>query len=172
MTGYFEGGPNNQIQSSGVFYYVKETGSQLEASPQWHFDIVGFNGSYGFSGYTSSAGSHSHTMALDNSGGNAAHNNMRLYYVNTHTHSGSTSSAGSHDHSRGTIGNSMTGSAAAYAWNDRSITGQSSGVFSWGGETTLNAGGSWSGSRTRTLNFNGSSGFSGCLLLRGTICSL
>ena len=55
----------------------------------------------------------------------------------------------------------MTGLAAAYAWNDRSITGQSSGVFSWGGETTLNAGGSWSGSRTRTLNFNGSSGFSG-----------
>ena len=156
--------------ASGVFNGSKKGNFKWANGGYFDATQYNFNGSSGFSGYTSSAGAHSHTMALDNSGGNAAHNNMRLYYVNTH--SGSTSSAGSHDHSRGTIGNSMTGSAAAYAWNDRSITGQSSGVFSWGGETTLNAGGSWSGSRTRTLNFNGSSGFSGCLLLRGTICSL
>ena len=100
------------------------------------------------------------TYQAGSTGGEATHV-LSVNEMPSHTHSGSTSSAGSHDHSRGTIGNSMTGSAAAYAWNDRSITGQSSGVFSWGGETTLNAGGSWSGSRTRTLNFNGSSGFSG-----------
>ena len=159
MTGYFEGGPNNQIQSSGVFYYVKETGSQLEASPQWHFDIVGFNGSYGFSGYTSSAGSHSHTMALDNTGGNEAHK-LRRVYVEI-PHSGSTSSAGSHDHSRGTIGNSMTGSAVSFAMNDKDITPQSSGVFSWGSVSSLKAGGSWDGSKSKWLDFNGSYGFSG-----------
>ena len=93
MTGYFDAiGLTDAI--AAPIYTSGVLGAAFKTHNRHRTDTTGasngskaitFNGSSGFSGYTSSAGAHSHTMALDNSGGNAAHNNMRLYYVNTHT---------------------------------------------------------------------------------------
>ena len=60
MTGTVEGGPNNQKYATGVFRYSRTTESEIEGNRIYFCTIASFNGSSGFSGYTSSAGSHDH----------------------------------------------------------------------------------------------------------------
>ena len=64
--------------ASGVFSYSSYSsgttfGNSLQSLARRY---LSFDGSSGFSGYTSSAGSHSHSMSLNNTGSNAAHNNI------------------------------------------------------------------------------------------------
>lgn len=44
-----------------------------------YYKVLNFDASRNWSGSTSSTGSHSHSMSLDNTGGGSAHNNMQPY---------------------------------------------------------------------------------------------
>ena len=81
MTGTAAAYAANDAQSgtsySGVLSYSGNSSLQGAGSWDGHkSSYLRFNGSSGFSGYTSSAGSHSHSMSLNNTGSNAAHNNI------------------------------------------------------------------------------------------------
>lgn len=78
VTGELEAGPNNQGFASGAFYYERQGGSTIGGNVD-RMDIVGFDASDGFTGSTSSAGSHSHSVTINSTGGNIAHNNMPPY---------------------------------------------------------------------------------------------
>ena len=78
LTGTIQGGDNNAAFARGVFSYMEKTGSSI-AGNSYKLDKVRFSGSSGFTGSVSSAGDHSHSMSLNNTGGNRAHNNMPPY---------------------------------------------------------------------------------------------
>ena len=195
MTGYF--GLLSLVHGdeitagSGVFSVSRGSYSHkmFSNSSNWGSGVnVNFYGSSGFSGYTSSAGSHDHSRGTignsmtgstgglcwprdeDRSGvfteyfsnrkipDGVSYANSAVRFNGSYGFSGYTSSAGSHDHSRGTIGNSMTG----YFSIRPNCYDSVSGVFSRTSSSSCGVvyGSKDSGAWERH-SFNGSYGFSG-----------
>ena len=87
LTGTFDG-PElmrtdlGEIYASGVF---ESASSRHTATPVGVYEnrngAIRFRGSSGFTGSVSYAGDHSHSMSLNNTGGNIAHNNMPPFEV-------------------------------------------------------------------------------------------
>ena len=65
--------------ANGALSTRLNTSQKGNATGGGNTEIVTLTASNNWSGSTSSSGSHSHTMSLDNTGGGAAHNNMQPY---------------------------------------------------------------------------------------------
>ena len=71
------GGIDNR---SGAFSVSRGSGQSIDRGSNINcVKRLTFTGSDGWSGYTSSSGSHSHSVSLNNTGGGVAHNNMQPY---------------------------------------------------------------------------------------------
>ena len=82
FVGHFEGyemGRSDGFTSSGAFYLGGSSSYVGASSNHRSAPIVQFDASRGWSGETSSTGSHSHTMTLNNTGGSGKHNNMQPF---------------------------------------------------------------------------------------------
>lgn len=73
---------SNQNTSSGVFSWKDRFGLPAGGTGgKQNTSSLRFSGSSGFTGSVSYAGDHSHSMSLNNTGGNSAHNNMPPFEV-------------------------------------------------------------------------------------------
>lgn len=79
ITGQFPGFLNSS-HCSGAFTDVGNINMNTGSGSTYHRgDVIKFTASSAWSGSTSSAGAHTHTITVNNAGGGTAHNNMQPY---------------------------------------------------------------------------------------------